>query len=106
MDGKFIIVDRGDYNVKVFDRCGKFEYFFIFLFVDKYMNIEVCDLVIDRNDCFYVFVRVGDLVEVEENCVCLFERSGRKYYFFLRKGFYGCNLIVNVNKNVLVIDLK
>lgn len=105
-DGKFIIADRGDHNVKVFDRCGKFEYSFTPLPVDKHTNIEVRDLAIDRNDCLYVLVRVGDSAEAEENRVCLFERSGRKYHFLLRKGFYGCNLTVNANKNVLVTDSK
>ena len=105
-EGKFIIADRGDHNVKVFDKYGKFEYSFSPLPVDEHTNVEVRDLAIDRNDRLYVLVRVRDSAGTEENRVCMFEKSGRSHHFLLRKGFSGCHLTVNDNKNVLVTDSR
>ena len=105
-DGKFIIADRGDRNVKVFDRCGKFEYSFSPLPVDEHTDIEVRDLAIDRNDCLYVLVRVRDSAGAEESRVCMFKKSDGRHHFLLRKAFSGCNLTVNANKNVLVTDSR
>lgn len=110
-EGEFIIADRGDHNVKVFDRDGKFEHSFCpFLPMQESMNIEVRDLAIDRNDCLYVLVRVQDSAEALETRVCMLEKSEKRNLsrtsFLLRKGFSGCNLTVSDNKNVLVTDSR
>lgn len=109
-EGEFIIADRGDHNVKVFDRGGKFEYSFCPLPVNELTNIDVRDVAIDSNDCLYVLVRVRDPAGAKENRVCMFEKSGKRPLlmkgFLLRKGFSGRSLTVNDNKNVLVTDSR
>lgn len=109
-EGEFFIADRGDHNVKVFDRGGKFKYSICPLPVDEQLNIAVRDLAIDRNDCLYVLVRMRDSAGAKENRVCMFEKSGERqlfrHFFLLSKGFSGRNLTVNINTNVLVTDSR
>jgi len=106
-EGEFIIADRGDHNVKVFDRGGKFKHSFCPLPVDELTNIDVRDLAIDRNNCLHVLVRVQDSAGAKENRVVMFEKSGTWHKcFLLRKGFSGRNLTVNDTKNVLVTDSR
>lgn len=101
-DGEFIIADHGDRDVKVFDRSGKFKYSFCPMVADDNTELDIRDVAIDRNDCLYVLVRQRNSAGVKATVVCVFEKSGREHHFFLRKGFTGRNLTVDVNNKILV----
>ena len=98
-EGEFIVADHEDRNVKVFDRSGKFKYSFCPPSVDENTTeLDIRDVAIDMNDCLYVLVRLRNSAGVKATVVCVFEKSGRRHNFFLRKGFCGRNLTVDNNK--------
>ena len=99
--GEFIVADRGDNNVKVFDSCGSFTNFFSPSTDDANTTLHVLDVVSDTNDNIYLLVKLNPFGS--EHFVYKFNKTVYLHDKFpLRKGHW-YRLAVNDNGQVLVL---
>ena len=97
--GDFIVADRGDNTVKVFDSCGSFAD--RFSPTDDVNTLHVLDVVSDTNDNIYVLVKLNPLGS--EHVVYKFNNTAFLHdKFSVRKGHWH-RLAVNDNGQVLVL---
>ena len=99
--GQFIIADRGDNTVKVFDSCDSFTNFFSPFTEDVNTTSHVVDVVSDTNDNIYVLAKLNDLGS--EHVVYKFNNTAYLHdKFSVRKGHW-YRLAISESGQVLVL---
>ena len=81
--GHFIITERRNTRVKVFDRSGQFmDHFSLPVGNADQISLKVLDVAFDMNDNFYVLVRYELRYLRFEAVVYVFEKNGQVHYQF------------------------
>ena len=99
-EGHFIVVDKGDQMVKIFDEKGIFLRSFQPL-SRRLADEDVCGVSTDHEDNLFVLI----MIDKYHHEVRVFDQNGNlKSRFRLREGSVRCSLIANDNKEILVIN--
>ena len=99
--GEFIVADRGDITVKVFDSCGSFTNLFIPSPDDVNKTSHVLDVASDTNDNIYVLVKLNPFGS--EHVVYKFNNTVYLHDKFPVRTGHWHRLAVNDNGQVLVL---
>ena len=99
-EGHFIVVDKGDQMVKIFDEKGIFLRSFQPL-SRRLADEDVCGVSTDQEDNLFVLI----MIDKYHHEVRVFDQNGNlKSRFRLREGSVRCSLVANDNKEILVIN--
>lgn len=99
-EGHFIVVDKGDQMVKIFDEKGIFLRSFQPL-SRRLADEDVCGVSTDHEDNLFVLI----MIDKYHHEVRVFDQNGNlKSRFRLREGSVRCSLVANDNKEILVIN--
>lgn len=99
-EGHFIVVDKGDQMVKIFDEKGSFLRSFQPL-SRRLADEDVCGVSTDHEDSLFVLIKIDKY----HHEVRVFDQYGNlKSRFHLREGSLRCSLVTNDNKEILVIN--
>jgi len=96
---QFIIGDRNDSNVKIFNNNGKFLHS-----LDCPSDCNILDVVTDQEDNVYVLAAVPKKT-FNRSVVCVFDKDNANLHrrFLLRDGFKGYALTIEENNNILLV---
>ena len=99
-EGHFIVVDKGDQMVKIFDKKGIFLRSFQPL-SRRLADEDVCGVNTDHEDNLIVLI----MIDKYHHEFRVFDQNGNlKSRFRLREGSVRCSLVANDNKEILVIN--
>lgn len=99
-EGHFIVVDKGDQMVKIFDEKDIFLRSFQPL-SRRLADEDVCGVSTDHEDNLFVLI----MIDKYHHEVRVFDQNGNlKSRFRLREGSVRCSLVANDNKEILVIN--
>ena len=99
-EGHFIVVDKGDQMVKIFDEKGIFLRSFQPL-SRRLADEDVCGVSTDHEDNLFVLI----MIDKYHHEVRVFDQNGNlKSRFRLREGSVRCSLLANDNKEILVVN--
>ena len=81
--GHFIIIERGNTRVKVFDRSGQFmDYFSLPVSTADQITLDVLDVAVDMNDKFYVLAGYKSRYLWSKSVIYVFEKNGKVHHQF------------------------